>query len=124
MGKFVISMPAVSYARELWRFGESDLARRAAGMSPSQCADVGERAGDLSLSGEADRLWPGGPRGHASAVLLAAIEHLEGRPRPCARVRRLPEKSLPEEWRLSEDERWAEVEPVGREMDSRLHGHE
>lgn len=122
VGKFVITMPAVSYARELWRFGEPDLARRAAAMSPSECADVGERAGDLSLSGEALRLWPDGPRGHASAVLLAAVEHLEGRPRPCARVRRLPERSLPEEWNLSDVERLAELEPVSREMDSRLHG--
>lgn len=111
MGKFVIPMPAVSYARELWRFGESDFAGRADVMTPNQCADVGERAGDLSLSGEAERLWPGGPRGHTSAVLLAAIELLEGRPRPCARVRRLPERPLPQELKLSEDERWAELEP-------------
>jgi hypothetical protein len=118
----VITMPAVSYAGELWRFGESELAMRAAVMSPSQCADVGDRAGDLSLSGEAERLWPDGPRGHTRAVLLAAIEHLEGWPRPCARVRRLPERFLPEEWKLSEDERWAALESASREMDSRLHG--
>src|SRR3954447_16499219 len=117
-------MPAVSYARELWRFGESDLARRAAVMSPGECADIGARAEYLSLSGEAERLWPGSPGGHTSAVLLAAVEHLEGRPRPCARVRRLPEKSLPVEWKLSEDERWAEVETVSRDVDSRLHGHQ
>ncbi len=124
MGNFVITMPAISYARELWRFGEPDLARRAAVMSPSQCADVGQRAGDLSLSGGAGRLWPGGPRGHDSCVLLAVIEHLEGRPRPCARLRRLPEKSLPDEWKLSEDELWAEAQPVKREVVSRLHGRE
>ena len=124
MNDVAILMPAVSYARELWRFGEPDLARRAAAMSPSECADVGERAAHLSLSGEAKLLWPGGPRGHASAVLLAAVEHREGRPRPCARVRRLPEKSLPEGWKLSEDQRWAELEPVSREMNSRLHGQD
>lgn len=124
VGNFAITMPAVSYARELWRFGEADLAQRAAAMSPGQCADVGERAGDLSMSGEAERLWPDGPRGHASAVLLAAVEYLEGRARPCARVHRLPEKSLPEEWKLSEEERWGAIEPVTREMNSRMHGRQ
>jgi len=118
----VITMPAVSYARELWRFGEPDLARRAATMSPTQCADIGERAGHLSLSGEVDRLWPSGPRGHATAILLAVIEILEGRARPCIRSRRLPEKSLPEEWQLTEEERWAASEAVNREMTARLHG--
>jgi|GEM_PF-1919193 len=122
VGRFVITMPAVSYARELWRFGEADLAQRAAGMSPRECADVGERAGALSLSGEAGRLWPDGPRGLTSAILLAAVEHLEGRLRPCARKRRLPERSLPPDWRVSKDERWALMEPVSREMDSRIHG--
>lgn len=120
VGKFVITMSADSYARELWRFGEPDLARRAAEMRPSDCAAVGERAGDLSLSGGAERLWPRGPRGHTSVILLAVIEHLEGHARPCARARRLPEKSLPEEWKLSEEARWAELGPVSRAMDLRL----
>ena len=90
-------------------------------MSPRQCADVGEWAGFLSLSGDADRLWPGGPSGHTSAILLAAVEHLEGRLRPCARTRRAPEKSLPAEWQLSEEQRWAALGEVAREMDARLH---
>ena len=120
MGKFVITMPAVSYARELWRFGEQRLAHRATAMDPSQCADVGERAGQLSLSGDAARLWPGGPRGHTSAILLAVIEQLEGRARPCTRTRRAPEKSLPAERRLPEEQRWTTIEPVAREMDARL----
>jgi len=120
VGKFVITMPAVSYARELWRFGEGELAHRAAAMDPSECADVGERAGQLGLSGDADRLWPGGPSGHTSAILLAVIEHLEGRARPCSRTRRAPVKSLPAEWRLSEEQLWAAMEPVAREMDARL----
>ena len=124
MGRFVITMPAVSYARELWRFGEKDLAYRAAAMDAGECADVGERAGQLSLSGEAPRLWPGGPSGYSSAILLAVIEHLEGRARPCSRTRRAPAKSLPPEWQLSEEQRWAAIEPVAREMDSRLaNGH-
>lgn len=114
-------MPAVSYARELWRYGEPDLAHRAARMIPSQCADVGERAGQLHISGAAAELWPGGPRGVTSAILLAAVENLEGKARPCARSRRLPEKSLPDEWRLTEEQRWEELTPVAREMDTRLH---
>ena len=116
----MITMPAVSYARELWRFGEQGLAHRAAAMDPSQCADVGERAGHLSLSGDAERLWPGGPSGYTSAILLAVIEHLEGGARPCVRTRRAPEKSLPAEWRLPEEQRWTASEPVAREMDARL----
>jgi hypothetical protein len=74
-GRFVITMPAVSYARELWRLGEPELARRAAAMSPGECAEVGERAGHLHLSGDAARLWPAGPRGVAAATMLAVVEH-------------------------------------------------
>ena len=124
VGRFVITMPAVSYARELWRFGEPELARRAATLSPTQCADVGERAGELSLSGATDRMWPTGPRGHTRAILLAVIENLEGQARPCARSRRLPEKSLPSEWQLTEEVRWAQAEAVNREMTARLHSNE
>lgn len=122
MGEFVITMPAVSYARELWRYGEQDLARRAAVMSPAECADVGVRAGELSATGEASRLWPGGPRGHTTAVLLAVVEHLEGCARPCARTRRAAESSLPAQWQLTEDQRWAALEPVVRAMEARRHG--
>jgi len=120
VSKFVIVMPAVSYARELWRFGERDLANRAAAMSAGECAALGERVGNLSSSGDASRLWPGGPSGYTSAVLLAVIEHLEGQARPCARTRRLPVKSLPPEWQLSEEQRWAAIEPVARETDSHM----
>jgi hypothetical protein len=95
VSRFVITMPAVSYARELWRYGEPDLARQAARMSPSQCADVGERAGQLHISGVAAELWPGGPTGARSAILLAAVENLEGKARPCARSRRLPPHRCP-----------------------------
>lgn len=121
MGRLVITMPAISYARELWRFGEPDLARRASEMTASQCADVGERAGHLILSGEADRLWSHGPPGNSTAILLAVTEYLEGRARPCARTRRLPAKSLPDEWMLTEEELWERSGPVNDEMNSRLH---
>jgi hypothetical protein len=120
VGQFVITMPAASYARDLWRLGEPGLARRAAEMTPSDCAAVGERAGHLHQSGAAAELWPTGPSGVTRATMLAVTEHLEGTPRPCGRSRRLPEKSLPTAWRLTEDERWQVLEPVARAMDARL----
>lgn len=121
MGRFVITIPPVSLARELWRFGEPDLAMRAA-LTSVEAVDIGERAGSLQHSGEVSHLWPDGPRGIAAAVMLAAIEHLEGRPRPCGRSRRLPEKNLPASLQLGEAERWSAAESVAREMDRRLHG--
>jgi hypothetical protein len=122
MGRFVITIPPISIARELWRFGEPALSEQAAVLTASQAADIGERAGILHQSGEASRMWPGGPSGVTPAVMLAAIEYLEGTARPCGRSRRLPEKQLPENLQATEDELWAASEPVSREMDSRLHG--
>jgi hypothetical protein len=119
---FVIAIPPVSIARELWRYGEPELALRAAQLTPAEAADIGEHAGTLHLSGEAKRLWPGGPTGTTPSVMLAAIEHIEGRPRPCRRTRRLPEKDLPAPLQLSEAERWSALETTSREMDRRLRG--
>ena len=101
---------SLSLARELWRHGESELADRALQLTPDQVADIGHRAGHLYTSGEADRLWPGGPSGKAG--LLAVIEQLEGHARPCARSRRLPEKALPKQLQATEDERWAAAHEV------------
>jgi hypothetical protein len=101
---------SLSLARELWRYGEPALAEAALRLSPEDVADVGLRIGDLALSGEANRLWPDGPKDRA--VLLAAVERLEGAPRPCARTRRLPEKSLPPDLQASEAQRWAAAEAV------------
>jgi len=103
---------SLSLARELWRHGEPELARGALQLSPDQVADIGHRAGQLHISGEADRLWPDGPKG--KIVLLAVIEQLEGRARPCARNRRLPEKTLPEELQVTEGALWAAAEEVAR----------
>jgi hypothetical protein len=119
MGRFVIAMPAVSYARELWRFGEADLAERAAEMTATECAIVGERAGEMYRRGVHEQVWPDGPRA-ASVVMLAVIEHLEGRARPCARKRRLPERSLPDRWRLTEEERWQEARTMSPALDAHL----
>jgi hypothetical protein len=84
MAGFVITIPAVSIARELWRFGGAGLAIRASRLAPKEAADIGEGAGDLHRSGEASQIWPHGPRGVATAVMLAAVEHLEGAARPYA----------------------------------------
>lgn len=89
--------------------------------APDAAAEIGERAGAMDQSGLAKRLWPSGPSGVISAVLLAAIEALVGRPRPCSRTRRLPENNLPAELQISEAERWIASEPVARQMDRRLH---
>jgi hypothetical protein len=124
VGRFVITVPTVSIARELWRFGEAELAARAAHLTSSDTADIGERAGVIHQSGEATRLWPDGPSGVSAALMLATIEHLEGLARPCSRARRLPEKNLPPELQVSEADRWTAIEPVSREVDRRLHGND
>lgn len=87
-----------------------------------EAADIGVRAGAMHHSGEAARIWPEGPSGTASAVMLSTIEYLEGRARPCRRSRRLPERSLPTSLRVSEADRWTASEAVAREIDRRLHG--
>ncbi len=111
---------SLSLARELWRFGEPALAEQSLRLSPEDVADVGARAGQLHRSGEVDVLWPGGPADRA--LLLAAIEHLEGRPRPCARARRLPERSLPTHLQATKEERWAAARPVATVVDRRNAG--
>jgi hypothetical protein len=40
---------SLSLARELWRYGESELADRALRLSPGQVADIGHRAGQPEL---------------------------------------------------------------------------
>ncbi|MFG1621261.1 hypothetical protein [Kribbella sp. NPDC049227] len=86
MGSFVIHIPPISIARELWRLGEPELADRAAKL----------------------------------AVMLAAIEHLEGKARPCAR--RLPETQLPPALQSTEDERWAALAAMSQQLHARPRG--
>ncbi len=111
---------SLSLARELWRYGEAELADRALHLSPDQVADIGQRAGQLHTSRQAEKLWPGGPGG--KIVLLAAIELLEGRARPCARDRRLPEKMLPQQLQATEEERWAAAGEVAQIVTRRSFG--
>ncbi|HQV91824.1 MAG TPA: hypothetical protein PLA46_09595 [Phycicoccus sp.] len=119
MGNFRIVMSAMHYAHELWRYGEGELAGRAALMTAGECLDVGQRAGDLAMEGGADELWPDGPRGYPRARLLAVIEHLEGAARPASRTRRLPEKSIPSELLLDPEAQAAQTEALRAEWIAR-----
>ena len=114
---FRILTPPLSIARELWRYGEPQLAGPALRLSAREALRIGWRAGELHLSGKAARIWPDGPEHRAS--LLAAIEHLEGRARPASRRRRLPEKRLPPELQASEEERWEAAREMS-ELDVQL----
>src|SRR4051794_33721777 len=95
----------LSLARELWRYGEPELARRALALPPEDVLSIGARVEPLLATGEADRVWPDGPKNRT--LLLAAIEHLEGAARPCARRTRLPERQLPDDLQATEDQRYA-----------------
>ncbi len=119
MAPLIITTTSLSLARELWRRGEPELADKAFRLSPAQVVDVGVLAGALYLSGHDDRLWPDGPRSSSRALMLAAVKYLEGRARPCARSRRLPERSLPPHLQASEEERWTALADVSAALDKR-----
>jgi hypothetical protein len=106
---------SLSLARQLWRYGEAPLASRARKLKPKDLVELGERAGEIQLSGEGDRLWPDGPRTD-KALLLAATELLEGKARPTQRIRRLPEGRLPAELQATEQERWDAASEVSMEQ--------
>jgi hypothetical protein len=106
---------SLSLARQLWRYGEAALASRARSLKPKDLVELGERAGEIQLSGEGDRLWPDGPRAD-KALLLAATELLEGKARPTQRTRRLPEGRLPAELQATEQERWEAANEVSMEQ--------
>lgn len=117
----VITISPVSLAEELWRFGEDDLARRALALSPSAAADIGERAGELGISGVDKIIWPSGPGTSARLYLLAAIEHLDGALRPCVRDRRRPVAALPAELAVTESAARSSYDLVNAEVQRRLH---
>lgn len=109
---------ALSVARELWRHDEPELAERALKLTPDEVLDLGIRAMQLIESGDDKRVWPGG---HSSAgLVLAAIEVLEGAPRPPRRRRRIPEKSLPNHLQATLMERHEAARPVDAAMHARL----
>ena len=109
---------ALSLARELFRYGEPELAEKALRLRADEVASVGSRIGQIEMSGQAAQIWPDGPANRA--YLLGVIERLEGQPRPAARTRRLPEKSLPQHMQATEEQRWQAAAEVSKEMDGRL----
>ena len=83
-------------ARELWSFGEDELADRALRIPDSalasmwwEAAEFYDQAYPLPVSGRKITL------GHV--IAFAAMSHLTGELRPLARLRRRPAKDLPEE---------------------------
>lgn len=119
MGQMTIVMPPLSIARELWRYGEPELAGRALELTAEEALDIGERAGEMTLAGSREVLWPNGPRSRSCEVLLAATEHFEGTPRPCSRTRRLAEKDLPRELQATEAELWEASAPLSAALTQR-----
>ena len=73
-----IETSSLALARELWRYGEPGLAKKARALRPAKVLQLGERGDEIQLTGASDRLWPDGPRGD-KALLLAATELLRGR---------------------------------------------
>jgi hypothetical protein len=109
-----VTAPPISIARELWRYGEPQLAAAALRISLRDALRISVRAGELFLSGTADRVWADGPQTMRRPLLVAAIEHLEGAARPPSRRRRLPERSLPPELQATEEERWNALGEMSR----------
>jgi hypothetical protein len=102
--KFVITSP-LSLARLLWWYGEDGLWTRALLLEPAVVADLAPRLAELRAAPEVlELLWPGAPEADAYLV-LGAIEHLEGRPRPAARRHRRG-GPMPDPLDVSEHERW------------------
>lgn len=105
---------SLSLARQLWRYGEPELAKKARALRPAKMIQLGDRAGEIQLSGAGDRLWPDGPRSD-KALLLAATELFEGKARPTQRNRRQPEKKLPAELQATEPELWEAANEIAME---------
>ena len=79
-------------ADDLWTYGEDKLARRAFNLSDQELERMGDIAGEYMLMSDTAS---GAGMLFAKAVALAAVEVLEGRPRPLARMRRRPLKKSP-----------------------------
>jgi hypothetical protein len=65
---------------DLLSYGEDDLAGRAAGIADEELRRIGERGFELLFGDAQGKLY--------LAIAMAAVEVLEGAPRPLARKRR------------------------------------
>jgi hypothetical protein len=117
---FVITISAPLLARELWQFGEPELAGRVLALPPEAMADICFRSGELAQAGDVERLWPVGPNYTAKTTILAATEYLEGQARPATRNRRLPLKGLPAHLAVSEAEEARASGEVSAEVNRRM----
>jgi hypothetical protein len=102
--KYVITSP-LSLARVLWWYGEDALWPAAQRLAPAAVAGLAPRLAELRDAPDiVDLLWPGAPLADGYLV-LGAIEHLEGHPRPAARRHRRG-GPMPDVLDRGEDERW------------------
>ena len=102
--KYVITSP-LALARVLWWYGEDDLWPAALALPPAAVADLAPRLAELRAAPEVmELLWSGAPRLDAHLV-LGAIEHLEGRPRPAVRRHRRG-APMPDVLDVGDGERW------------------
>ena len=103
--KYVITSP-LSLARIMWWYGEDGLWTAALLLEPAVVADLAPRLAELRAAPEVlDLLWPGAPLADAHLV-LGAIEHLEGRPRPGRRAGIDAVDRCLDRLDVSEPERW------------------
>ena len=80
-------------AIDLWRYGEDDLWKRVLTLPDRTMKQIGERADQHLIYGPTTRA--GDSMLISKALALAAVEVLEGKPRPLKRVRRRPESERP-----------------------------
>ena len=82
-----------SLAIDLWRYGEDDLWKRVLTLPDKSMKRIGERADQRLVYGPTTRT--GDSMLISKALALAAVEVLEGNPRPLKRERRRPESEFP-----------------------------
>lgn len=102
--RYVITSP-LSLARVLWWYGEDDHWGAALGLAPIVVADLAPRLAELRAAPDTvERVWPAAPAADGY-LLLGAIEHFEGRPRPAVRRHRRG-LAMPDVLDLTETQRW------------------
>jgi hypothetical protein len=74
-------------ADDLWRYGDDDHAQHAFNLTDHELERMGEFAGEHSVITDVPS---GAGMLFSTAIALAAVEVIEGNPRPLARTRRRP----------------------------------